>query len=245
MSIVEGTIATKAVLESRFRTVKRIYIAKDKTSSDISYICDLAKKKKIVVERKSKEEIQELASGKTHGGVLAEVSERKTQSLVSLLKNDNPKIALLEGIEDSFNLGYIMRTLYAFGFDGVLLKERYIDYDDTTIIKSSAGASELINIVYSGDLATAIDVLKNANIKVVSAYRGKNPINLYDYDFRNTGILVCIGGPLRGLSKVVLDNSDNFIYIPYGNDFRNALNAASAASVIASEVYRQNRGGRN
>ncbi len=241
MRIVEGSIAVKAVIDSKYRTVNKIYINKDKKGSDVSFILKQAQRKNIKVEKVDKEKIDELAKGKTHGGLIADVSERKTQSIVSLLKKDRPFIVLLEGVEDGFNLGYIFRTLYAFGCDGIILKERYIDYDDGTIIKSSAGASELLPIVYSDNLADSIEILKNNQIEVISAYRGNKPVNLYDYDFSNKGLLICIGGPLRGLSTAVLDNSDSFIYIPYDNDFKNALNAASATSVIASEIYRQNR----
>ena len=46
---------------------------------------------------------------------------------------------------------------------------------------------------------------------------------------------------MRGLSKAVLDNIDKNIYIPYGNDFRNALNASSAIAVLGYEVLRQRR----
>ncbi len=239
--IVEGAIAVKAVLASKYRKVEKIYIAEGKSSNDISFILQQAKRANIKVERCTIDDIQSLAKGKTHGGILAQVSERKMQSIASLLYKDKPFLALLEGIEDGYNLGYIFRTLYAFGCDGIILKERYIDYDDVTIIKSSAGASELLPISYSSDLETTLDILKSNGIQVVSAYRGNNPVSIYDYDFSNKGVLVCIGGPMRGLSKVVLDNSDSFVYIPYANDFHNALNAASAASVIASEVYRQNK----
>ena len=242
MSIVEGAIAVKAVLNSKYRKVNLIYIAKDKKSNDISYILTMAKKHNINVSRLEMEQIEALAKGKTHGGILADVTERKTQAITSLLKKEKPFLALLEGVEDAYNLGYIFRTLYAFGCDGVILKERYIDYDDMTMIKSSAGASELLPICYMDDLSTGLEILKSNQIKIVSAYRGNHPIDLYEYDFSNDGVLICIGGPLRGLSKVVLEKSDAFVYIPYQNDFKNALNAASAASVIASEVYRQKRG---
>lgn len=241
MSIVEGSISVKAVLNSRYRKVNKIYINYDKHSSDISFICQKAAQCHIEVERCTASEIDKLASGKSHGGILADVSERKTQSLSALLYKDKPWLAFLEGVEDSYNLGYMLRTLYAFGFDGVILKERYYNFDDTTIIRSSAGASELMPICFVDDIESSLLVLKNNNVKIVSAYRGNNPIDLYKYDFKDTGLLICVGGALRGLSKAVLNNSDGFVYIPYGNDFRNALNGASAVSVIASEVYRQNK----
>ena len=46
---------------------------------------------------------------------------------------------------------------------------------------------------------------------------------------------------MRGLSSAVRNEIERNIYIPYANDFRNALNAASAAAVISFEVYRQRR----
>ena len=44
---------------------------------------------------------------------------------------------------------------------------------------------------------------------------------------------------MRGLSKEVINMMNGHIYIPYANDFRNALNASSATSVIAYEILRQ------
>ena len=86
MRIVEGSIAVKAVIDSKYRTVNKIYINKDKKGSDVSFILKQAQRKNIKVEKVDKEKIDELAKGKTHGGLIADVSERKTQSIVSLLK---------------------------------------------------------------------------------------------------------------------------------------------------------------
>ena len=146
---------------------------------------------------------------------------------------------MLEGIEDSYNLGYILRTLYAFGCDGVIMKQRYNDFDDSNLIKSSAGASEAIPIVYSENPVEIVELLKKQSITVIGAYRGEKAVSLYDYDFSDKAILIEIGGPLRGLSAEELKLCDDYIYIPYANDFRNALNAASATSVIAGEIFRQ------
>ena len=95
MRLVEGSIAVKAVIDSKYRTVKKIYINKDKKGSDVAFILRQAQKKRIEVEKVNKEKIEELAQGKTHGGIVAKVSERKTQSIVSLLKKDKPFLVLL------------------------------------------------------------------------------------------------------------------------------------------------------
>ncbi|MBR0138517.1 MAG: RNA methyltransferase [Erysipelotrichaceae bacterium] len=242
MKRVEGAISVKAALESRYRTVSRIYLNAEKQSSDISYIKQRASQSKVPVSLLAPFELEQMVKGKTHGGIIADVSDRKFQAVTSLLKKENPFLVLLEGVEDSFNLGYIFRSLYAFGCDGVILPGRSFDFEDETMIKSSAGASELIPIHISNDIPTDLQILRKNGITVLSTYRGRGSRDLYDYYFGDKkGVLFAIGGPLRGLSRDVLDNSDDFIYIPYANGFRNALNAASAATVVASEYYRARR----
>ena len=88
-----------------------------------------------------------------------------------------------------------------------------------------------------------VEALHENGFEVISAYRGNNAKNLYNTKLADKPLLICIGGPLRGLSREVLDNSDKFVYIPYANNFKNALNAASATVVMASEVFRQNHRG--
>ncbi len=238
--IVEGAIAVKSSIDSRYRKVNKIYIDEDKHSSDVSFIVKQAYQDRLPVERCTRAKIDSLASGKTHGGIIADVEERRFQSLMSLLTKEKPVLFLVEGVEDSYNLGYIFRSLYAFGCDGVILPEREWHFEDGTMVKSSAGASEFIPIHLSQDLNETLSILKNNGVKIYSAYRGGNCIDIFKADYTKSGVLMCIGGPLRGLSREVLDNSDQFVYIPYANDFRNALNAASAAVVAMAEIYRQN-----
>lgn len=237
--IIEGAIAVKAAMDSKFRKVETIYIDKDKHTQDVAFIVHEAYKCRVNVERCTSDFIKENALGRTHGGIIAEVQQRRFQSITSLMMKENPFLALIEGVEDSYNLGYILRSLYAFGCDGVILPSREWDFEDGTMVKSSAGASEFIPIHLTDDLTVTLSTLHDNNFRIISAYRGSNPTPLYETDMSEGPILVCIGGPMRGLSREVLDNSDIFAYIPYDNEFRNALNAASAAVVFASEVYRQ------
>ena len=237
--IIEGAIAVKAAMDSKFRKVEVIYIDKDKHTQDVAFIVHEAYKCRVNVERVPREFIEQNALGKTHGGIIRDVQQRRFQSITSLMMKDAPFLALIEGVEDSYNLGYILRSLYAFGCDGVILPEREWDFEDGTMVKSSAGASEFIPIHLTDDLGVTLSTLHDNNFRIISAYRGNNPKEIYQCDMSKGPILVCIGGPLRGLSREVLDNTDEYVYIPYASEFRNALNAASAAVVFASEVYRQ------
>ena len=184
-----------------------------------------------------REEINAMATGRTHGGLVAEASPRVYQELSECMHGKTPFLVLLEGVEDPFNLGYIIRTLYSVGCDGLILPRHDWASAESTIAKSSAGAFEYMNIVMSDDLPQLVKDIKKQGIKTYAAMR-KDAITYLEADYRNP-CLLAIGGEMRGLSSAVRNEIEQNIYIPYANDFRNALNAASAAAVLSFEVYRQ------
>ena len=96
-----------------------------------------------------------------------------------------------------------------------------------------------MNIVMSDDLPQLVKDIKKQGVKTYAAMR-KDAITYLEADYRKPS-LIAIGGEMRGLSSAVRNEIEQNIYIPYANDFRNALNAASAAAVLSFEVYRQRR----
>ena len=236
--IIEGNISVKAALENNKREIEEVIVNKDKDDRDTSYILRLAKERNIKITKTSREEIDAVASGKTHGGLIAKVTNRNYESLEDILEIDKPFITLVEGVEDPFNLGYILRTLYSSGCDALLLKERSWGDSESVILKSSAGAFEHMNIIMSNDIARDIKLIKDKGIKTVCANR-KDAKVYTDADLSRP-LLLALGGEMRGLSRDVLDLMDESIYIPYKNDFKPALNAASAMAVLAFEVFNQN-----
>lgn len=237
--IVEGSLSTKAVIEARRRTVLKVLINKKKKSRDISYIEKIARKNKVEVKRVDEEKINEIAKGKTHGGVIAFVGEREYQSVEDILNKKNPFIAVLEGIEDPFNFGYCLRSLYAAGCDGVVVASRNWTTVVDVVTKSSAGASEFIDIVKSDDLSETIKRLKQSGLKVYGANR-KDAKSLYETSFEKS-LVLAIGGEKRGLSKKVSLTCDENIFIPYANNFKNAINGSSATAILSFEIFRQRR----
>ena len=158
--IIEGNISVKAALENNKREIEEVIVNKDKDDRDTSYILRLAKERNIKITKTSREEIDAVASGKTHGGLIAKVTNRNYESLEDILEIDKPFITLVEGVEDPFNLGYILRTLYSSGCDALLLKERSWGDSESVILKSSAGAFEHMNIIMSNDIARDINKIK-------------------------------------------------------------------------------------
>lgn len=237
--IVEGNISVKAVLMAGRRNVTKIVVDKNKKDKDTSYILHRANDKQVPIEYKERAEIDEIAQGNTHGGMLAYCEERQFQNIDDVLDQPQLFLALVEGIEDPFNFGYVLRTLYAAGCDGVIIPPRNWTSAGDVVTRASAGASEYINLYVVQDMAETLRYLKQHKVNFVCAQRS-DAISLYDYTFPQR-VCIAIGGEMRGLSKPVLQESDQNLYIPYRADFRNAMTAAASTAIFAFEYVRQTK----
>ena len=186
----------------------------------------------------SEEELLPLASGTTHGGVIALTSERSYSTLREDDLEERGFWILLDGIEDPFNFGYSIRSLYASGADGLILPPRNWLSAAGTVARSSAGTSEKMKIRVS-DPAEAIESFRRRGYRIYAA-EIRDSISLYDADL-NRPLLVVIGGEKRGISREILSLCDQNIRIEYGRDFRGSLSAAATCAVIGFEVLRVNR----
>ena len=226
---IEGAISIKAAIESKQRKVEILYIDETKKTKDVGYILWLAKENHVQVKRLSKEALLDFNPLKTFGGILAQVSERFYQSVEDIL--DARFVVLIEGVEDPFNLGQMIRSAYASGAEAILLNQRDWSKVESILLKSSAGAFDRIHIVLLNDLAAELKQLKECGFKLVSALRNENSISMDDLNYPDKSILA-IGGEMRGLSKAVKDASDIAVEIKYPNAAKVALSASSACAIL-------------
>ncbi len=235
--IIEGNVSVKAALLSGRRKIQEIYVDEAKHQKDTAWILHRAQERHVPIHRVSREKIDGMAFGRTHGGLLAVVSERIFQIEEECMDGNKTFIAVVEGVEDPFNLGYIMRTLYSAGCTGLVLRARNWGQSEQTILKSSAGACDYMNVVMAEDVAKSVAYFKKKGVFTYAAMRADAiPYTEGNYE---RPVLIAIGGEMRGLSSSIRNEIDQNIYIPYANDFRMALNAAGATAVLGFEVLRQ------
>lgn len=233
----EGNISVKAAMLAGHRNITKIIVDEAKKDKDTNFILHEASRRFIPIEKTTREKIDQLAQGKTHGGLIAYGEERTFQQLQDIIYKEDVYLGLLEGIEDPYNFGYILRTLYAAGVDGVIIPKRNWTTASDVVCRASAGASEYLSLIVAHDMEALLKEMKEQKIAMICADR-KDAISLYDYEFPKR-LCIAIGGEMRGLSNITRAASDQNIFIPYGREVRNALNAASAASVISFEIMRQ------
>lgn len=240
-TVFEGITSISAVINSKSRSIDKIIIDEQKIKNKAREIAFIEKHRDelgydIVFE--SEEYINELTTGNSHGGFIALCGERTLPSLDELVLKENGFYAMIEGIEDPYNFGYAIRSLYAAGVDAIILTKRNWMSAAGVVCRSSAGASELLP-VYVSDSEEACDYFRNHKIKTAAAgIRNSVPADEADLSLP---LFLVVGGEKRGLSAAVTDKADMIIRLEYGREFRGSLSAASAASILAYEILRQNK----
>ncbi|MBO5270810.1 MAG: RNA methyltransferase [Clostridia bacterium] len=184
------------------------------------------------------DQLSSIVSGNTHGGVVAIASERTYPQLTSEDLSEKGFWVLPDGIEDPYNFGYSIRSLYAAGVDGIVLPPRNWLSAAGTVARSSAGTSEKIKIRIA-DPKDAVNLFRASGYRVLAA-EIRDSVSLYDADLR-TPLLFVIGGEKRGISREVLALCDQNVRIEYGRAFRGSLSAAATCAIIGFEVFRRNQ----
>lgn len=245
-TIFEGMTSLRAVLEANAkgisdrRILRVLYdTAKEKSKEkELAYIRHRANEMGFSLVPCSAEEIDRLVTGNSHGGIIAECTTRTIPTLKDGLLPANGFAVMIEGIEDPYNFGYALRTIYAAGADTVILTPRNWMSAAGVVCRSSAGASELLPLCI-GEGVDAVQIARQAGYKIVCAGI-RDSVSAFDADLRRP-LLLIVGGEKRGISRALLDEADTVVRLDYGREFRGSLSAASAASVLAYEVLRQNR----
>ena len=247
-NIFEGMTSISAIIQKNeekatdARKIRRILFDSAKADSKQRELCFLKRKAKehgFSLEFSTHEEIDKYSTGNTHGGIIAFCEEREIPDLkqnAECIKKNGVYI-LLDGIEDPYNFGYALRSIYASGADGVILSRRNWMSVAGIVAKSSAGTSELIDM-FLADHEEAFDVMKTLGYRIVAAGI-RDSVSMYEADFQKP-LLMIVGGEKRGISSSLLSKADQIVRIEYGRSFRGSLSAASAATILAYEIYRQN-----
>lgn len=230
------------------RRILKILIDRERTVSkakEIAFLRTVSAEFGFSLEETTAKDIDAISSGTTHGGIVAFCTERPIDSLESALASGGPWnrsdgfFVLPEGIEDPYNFGYALRSLYAAGADGIIISPRNWMSAAAVVARSSAGASELLPIAQC-EPETAAKIMQERGYRVVCAGI-RDSVSLYEADLHRP-LLLIIGGEKRGISRAVLDHANEVVRIDYGRKFRGSLSTASAAAVLAFEVLRQNGG---
>ena len=148
-TVFEGMTSIRAIIKGideygNSRRIETILYDKDKmikNAKTVGYLKAVSDKYGFCVRESTADQIDELAVGNSHGGIIALATDRELLQLSpdTSLSQDG-FYAMIEGIEDPYNFGYALRSLYACGCDGIILPERNWMSAAGVVFRSSAGA---------------------------------------------------------------------------------------------------------
>lgn len=233
---VAGVIAVESILEAGVREVEIIYTAHNRFDRRISRINRLARERGTLVEAVSADAMTTLTGSHGHGGVAAKVGARVVLSASDLVTRSNAVVVMLDGVEDPYNFGQAVRSLYAAGIDGLVVRPRNW-LSAGAAIRASAGATEFMPTAEADSPEVAAELFRPLGLRVaVATAERAQPMNEVDL---GGPLLLVIGGEKRGITRSFMRAADVRVAVPYGRPFPHALGIATAATALAFEVLRQ------
>ena len=244
--VMEGMSSISAVIKAieantTTRKILTVYIdcaKKNSKRGEIAFLKHKSRELGFDIEFVDESLLSEFTTGNSHGGIIAFCSERTIPVLEPKSIKPSGVYYLLDGVEDPYNFGYAVRSIYAAGGDGIIIPPRNWMGVAGVVARSSAGASELIDMFVS-EPENTIDIFKGVGYRMICAGI-RDSESIFEADLSKP-LLVVLGGEKRGISRTVLDRADKIVRIEYGKEFNGSLSTAAATAVFAFEILRYNR----
>ena len=237
--IIFGKNSVLEALISGDREINKILISKNLHSdTKLNKIKELAQKNGVIFQFVAKEKFQPYAEF-NHQGIIAQISPIKYMDLDDFLEqeHENNSLIILDGIEDSHNLGAIIRTAVCAGVSGIIIPSRRNVQVNSIVEKTSAGAINHIPIIKVNSLTSAVEKLKNSNWWIIATDASAKD-NYYNINYNDMNFAIIMGAEHAGVSKSLLKAADFTVKIPMLKDF-NSLNVSNALAIIIFETVRQ------
>jgi len=229
------------------KNIDRVVVSDTRGDKAVALIMKAATDKGIEVKRAPEDELRRISKTEKHQGVAAALMRSfRYSDLEDLIKawkesGDQAFFLILDSIQDPQNLGALVRTANAAGVHGIIIPKDRASEVTSTVVKTSAGATEVTPIAREVNISRAIERLKEEGVWVAAIEAGCRD-TVYSADL-DRDIAIVIGSEGRGIRRLVRENCDFCVSIPMYGEI-SSLNAAQAGAVALFEARRQRLKGR-
>ncbi|MGH2770052.1 MAG: 23S rRNA (guanosine(2251)-2'-O)-methyltransferase RlmB [Actinomycetota bacterium] len=236
--VIYGRRPVAEALRAGVRPQRLVLARGSKPSPILSEIEDLARRSGVAVSYEARGTLSHLVPSGNHQGVVAVVEPFEYRPSETLLRaGEVSRLVLLDGVTDPANLGSILRSAEAFGWQGVLIPRRRAVGVTAAVRKIATGAAERVPVAWVGSPAGTVTRLHGDGFRVI----GLDPEAATPHDAlecRDRRICLVAGAEGRGLSQLVRRRCHELIRIPMRGKLA-SLNVAVALAVVMAEVARQ------
>jgi 23S rRNA (guanosine2251-2'-O)-methyltransferase len=241
MEAIYGINPVKVLLGQQETGLEKIIVASGRGGAVVAEIIEIARQKKIPVEFRVRQCLDELAGRLDHQGVIGLRQDFVYADLDVLIKNRSKSfnfdlVLILDSIMDPQNLGSIIRTAHCLGANGVVIPADRAAPVTAAVIKASAGSAEQLPVARVTNLSRTIDYLKDQGFWVFGA-EAHAGTTLREMDF-NCPVVLVLGGEAKGIRPLIKKKCDFLLTIPMAGSF-DSFNVAVATGIIQYEIFCQ------
>jgi 23S rRNA (guanosine2251-2'-O)-methyltransferase len=182
-------------------------------------------------------ELERLTGGGNHQGVVAHTARYRYAPYGDLLDAPARALLFLDGVTDPHNVGALIRSAGAAGFDGVVLSTRRAAGVTAAARRVAAGAAELLPVARVPNVARALEEAKSAGLWIAGLdERGGS--DLWSSNLLEPPVGLVLGAEGKGISKNVAVHCDGLVRIPVQGRI-DSLNVSVAGGIAMFEIARR------
>jgi 23S rRNA (guanosine2251-2'-O)-methyltransferase len=242
-------IGRKPVLEAlnSGEEIEQVYILFGQKGPIINAIRIAAKKNGIKCNEIPIGKFKSVTTHSNAQGIAAIKSDQKFYSLYEIINSSKqsafPLILILDSIQDTHNLGAILRTAECTGVDGVIITKHNSAPVNATVVKTSAGATEHVKICSVNNLSQTLKELRDNGFWIVGSSlenfpSGKPSVKNYTEVDYKLPIALIVGNEEKGIRRLTAESCDFLVQIPMKGKIQ-SLNVSVAAGILLFEILRQ------
>lgn len=218
--------------------INKIWLAKNiKDKALQNKVINYARENKIPFRIIPFQNIDKLTNNKNHQGIALSISPVKYVSVEDAIKEALKLVLVAHEIEDTHNLGAMIRTFVAGGGKGIILTGRSSVGINSTVIKTSAGALFQAKFARSVNCLQALNKLKENGFWILGTDNSSDSKSLYDIDIPEQ-IAIVVGNEHKGLGQLIKKNCDFLLKVPISKNV-DSLNVSVAFGIILFEILRR------
>ena len=235
--IVYGKNPALELIKDTNTQVNKIWLSENMQDRDLKEkIVLYAKEKKIPYVFVPNQKLDKLTNHQKHQGIVLSISPINYLTIDEVIKNK--KIVLVaHEIEDTHNLGALIRTFVAGSGKGIILTGRSSVGINATVTKTSAGALFQAELARATNCVNVLNKLKENDFWTVGTDNSKEAKSIYETKFPEK-IAILIGNEHEGLPRLVKENCDFLVKIPISTK-TDSLNVSVAFGIVLFEIIRQ------
>ncbi|NVK40445.1 MAG: 23S rRNA (guanosine(2251)-2'-O)-methyltransferase RlmB [Oceanospirillaceae bacterium] len=243
--ILFGQHAVRTALKKDAKRIKRLLVQKGRRDERMQQVLELAAGAHIRPQVVTRQELEQLADGGVHQGVLVVCEPMRSHDenyLEQLLDGleTQPFLLVLDGVTDPHNLGACLRTADAAGVQAVIAPKDKSAPLNATVSKVACGAAEAVPYVQVTNLSRTLQSLQQRGIWITGT-AGEADQLVYDANLQGPMALV-MGAEGKGMRRLTREHCDQLVKIPMAGEV-SSLNVSVATGVCLFEAVRQRGNG--